>query len=231
MPIQPGRCSSCPTRQHCLAQDLAPEALARLASRLAQPVVLRRGEFLYRMGDASRVVHIVRSGAFKTLTVSATGEEHVTALHFAGELFGLMGLTRGVHEDSAMALDSSTVCHVHRHDLPELWSIGCGDAFLKLVGDRETWGTRHLIRLSSTKATSRLASFLLDRSRRQMAMGQTPDGLYLPVSRTDLANHLGMTLESLSRVISRMNKAGIVETTRDRFVIRKMADLSLICDA
>ena len=113
MRTHPGRCSSCPTRQHCLAQDLSAAALARLETRLAQPMVLKRGEFLYRMGDASLVLHIVRSGAFKTLTTSSTGEEHVTALHFAGEIFGMAGLTRGVHEDSVMVLDTSTVCHVY----------------------------------------------------------------------------------------------------------------------
>jgi len=61
-------------------------------------------------------------------------------------------------------------------------------------------------------------------------MGQVADDIYLPVSRTDLANHLGMTLESLSRVVSRMVKAGIVAAGKDRLVIRSMADLALICD-
>lgn len=228
MRIQHARCSSCPTRQHCLAQDLAPDALARLSACLAPPVILQRGEFLYRMGDASDALHIVRSGAIKTLTIANTGEEHVTALHFSGELFGMMGLTRGVHEDSAMALDVSTVCHVHRQDLPELWETGCDRAFLKLVDDREAEAIRHHVRFSSTGAATRLASFLLYRSRRQVTMGLTAEDIYLPVSRTDLANHLGMTLESLSRVVSRMIKSGIVEAEKDRLVICKMAELTLI---
>lgn len=213
------RCSTCPSRPCCLARDLSGAALVQLTEQLAPPVVIHRGEYLYRAGDPTDAVHILRSGAIKTLLLTASGDEQVTSLQFAGELFGLAGFTGGTHIDTAVALDTSTVCRVHLADLPQLWSLGCDRAFLHLIAERESEGLRTRMRLSESSAAARITSYLLERSNGQQRLGLDPWSIYLPVSRTDLANYLGMTLESLSRIFSRLRKAGVVRTERTRIHI------------
>ncbi|MEZ5597888.1 MAG: cyclic nucleotide-binding domain-containing protein [Pseudomonadales bacterium] len=222
------RCGECPTRRFCLARDLDASGLDRLSALLAPPIQLSRGDYLYRFGDRTSALHLVRSGAFKTLTVTADGEEHVTGFHFPGEIFGLTGFTTGVHEDTAMALDTSSVCRVHVDELPGLWGAGCDVAFLRLLGEKESAATRLRILLSEPRAASRLAVFLLQLAERQRRLGRTTDVLYLPVSRTDLANHLGMTLEALSRVISRLSRAGLLAMERMEVRVLRQAELETL---
>ena len=204
--------------------------LDRLTDQLGPPVLLQRGQYLYRHGDATDAVHVVRSGAFKTVFVTPAGEEHVTALHFPGELFGLAGFTTGVHADSAVALDTASVCRVRLTDLPALWNIGCDHAFLHLSGQKELSGTRIRLRMSEPSAAARIASLLLERAERQAQTGQHRDPVYLPVSRTDLANYLGMTLESLSRTLGKLVRAGAIATERQAIRILKPDDLATLCD-
>jgi CRP/FNR family transcriptional regulator, anaerobic regulatory protein len=223
-------CASCPTRPWCLARNLDGTQLTRLAAQLAPPMMLHRGDYLYRAGDTTDAVHIVRSGAVKTLILTSTGDELVAALHFAGELFGLAGFTQGIHADTAMALDTSSVCRVRLADLPGLWSLGCDRAFLHLIGEKESAGLRTRIRLAESGAASRLAAYLLERSGAQQKMGLDSWSIYLPVTRTDLANYLGMTLESLSRTMSRLARAGIIQADKSRIHILRLPELQTLCD-
>lgn len=207
-------CATCPARRLCLARELDGQALEALGHHLSPPVALQRGEYLYRHGDMTDVVHVVRSGAFKTVFVTRTGDEHVTALHFPGELFGLGGFSLGMHSESAIALDTSSVCRVRTSDLPALWSLGCDRSFLHLVGLQEMTGRLVRMRLSEPSAATRIASFLVERAHRQQRAGLSAETIYMPVSRTDLANYLGMTLECLSRTLGRLSRAGYCSTHR-----------------
>ncbi len=220
------QCHECPTRKQCLARGLPRAAMDSLSEALGKPRLLSRGEYLYRCGDTTDRLYIVRSGAFKSFTVTASGEEHVTGLHFAGEIIGLLGFTTGVHQDTTIALDAVSVCRVRVETLPSLWSIGCGNAFLQLVGERESGATSQRMLLSQPRADARVAAFALQLSKKQVSRGGDASDLYLPVSKTDLANHLGMTLESLSRSIGRLRKAELLDVQRNRAVILRAAQLA-----
>ncbi|MEZ5560423.1 MAG: helix-turn-helix domain-containing protein [Pseudomonadales bacterium] len=207
-------CNECPTRQLCLAQGLDAEGLTELSSCVDASAPLGRGDYLYRAGDGAVSSYVVRSGVFKTIIVTPTGEEYVTGFHYPGELIGISALATGCHTDTAVALDTSTACRVHLEELPTLWGHGSGLSLLRLIGEIEQAAQRDHINLSQGKADARVAGFLMSLSRRMHRLGRDPDVLYTPMSRTDLASHLGMTLESLSRVLSRFAKAGFIRASR-----------------
>lgn len=218
-------CSLCPTRNLCAARDLPEAALIELSDSISTTQPLNKGEFLYRASDSAAAWHVVRSGVFKTVTVTPDGEEYVTGFYYPGELLGLEGRATGQYSDSAIALASSTACAVALSSLPQIWELDAGDSLLRLIAEHDRNETMLRINLSQSRADARIAGFiklLMDRTER---LGFDPRCLAMPMSRTDLANHLGLTLECVSRVLSKWRKAGIIET--DRTTLRILQHIEL----
>jgi CRP/FNR family transcriptional regulator len=175
---------------------------------------MNKGDFLYRAGDPSTAWSVVRSGVFKTVTVTPDGEEYVTGFYYPGEILGLDGQATGAHGDTAQALTSSTACHLDLEDLPSIWGLGAGASVLRLIAEHDRNESLLRINLSQSRADARIAGFLkllMDRTER---LGFDPKTLAMPMSRTDLANHLGLTLECVSRILSKWRKAGVIDTDR-----------------
>jgi CRP/FNR family transcriptional regulator len=186
---------------------------------------MSKGDFLYRTGDAANAWYVVRSGVFKTVTVTPDGEEYVTGFYYPGEILGLDGPADGSHSDTAVALASSTACSLNLADLPNIWSLGAGDSLLRLIAEHQRNESLLRINLSQSRADARIAGFLkllMDRTER---LGFDPKTLSMPMSRTDLANHLGLTLECVSRVLSKWRRAGLIDT--DRATMRILEPVAL----
>jgi CRP/FNR family transcriptional regulator len=221
-------CQDCPTRPLCLACDLDGSALDQLANCVRPGTPLHKGDFLYRAGDEGNRCYVVRSGVFKTFTLTPGGDEYVVGFHYPGDLVGLAGQAAGRHTDSAVALETSTACRVAQADLPKLWEIGSGPSLMRLLGDSQHLAATDHINLGQARADARVAGFLLQLSRRLGRMGRDRRILHVPMSRTDLSNYLGMTLECLSRVLGRFVRAGLVSTRRGEIVIERHAALEAL---
>lgn len=207
-------CGLCPTRHLCVARDLPDSAQEALGERLSTTAPMGKGDFLYRTGDEAKNWYVVRSGVFKTVTVTPDGEEYVTGFHYPGEILGLDGPATGTHRDTAVALGVSTACSIGLNQLPEIWELGAGASLLQLIAEHERNESMLRINLSQSRAEARIAGFLkllMDRTER---LGFDPTVLSMPMSRTDLANHLGLTLECVSRVLSKWRRAGVIDADR-----------------
>jgi CRP/FNR family transcriptional regulator, anaerobic regulatory protein len=212
-------CEDCPTRRLCLAAGLEQDALRELSACMRPSQPMHKGDFLYRSGDAGGDCFVVRSGSYKTFTLTPTGDEYVTGFYFPGELVGVSGLSEAERPDSAMALETSTACRLHPEDVPNFWRLGSGQSLMRLIGQNERLGVAHHMTLSHSSADARVAGFLMNLSHRMQQQRRDHRSLPLPMSRTDLANYLGMTLESLSRVLSRLGRAGLVDAARTRVTL------------
>lgn len=221
-------CHVCPTRRVCLAAGLERRTLTALADCVLSSAPMRRGDYAYRAGDPAEHCFVVRSGAYKTFLESADGDVHVVGFHFPGELLGLEGLADGVHRESAVALETSTACRFSLDDVPELWRIGSGRSLMRLVGQCEQQSALHQLNLSRCAADARVAGFLIGLGRRMQRLGCSDTSLPMPMSRTDLANHLGMTLECLSRVLGRLARSGVISASRTRIVLEEPEQLSAL---
>lgn len=219
-------CTLCPTRAVCVAADLNDVALDQLDGCVTTSDPLKRGDILYRSGDRSEHCYLVRSGAFKTTETTGAGEEYVTGFAFPGELLGLSGLQGENFEETTTALASATVCRIRRSELPRLWTLGAGPALLRLIGEHERLRIAAQVNLCQSRAPARIAGFLHLMTRRFSKLGFDPNHLPLPMSRTDLATYLGLTLECLSRVLSTWRRAGVIDTSRDLIRILKPAELA-----
>lgn len=222
----PKGCAICPTRGLCAARDVPTSALDSLGECFSTTPPMNKGDYLYRANDRANAWFVIRSGVYKTITVTSDGEEYITGFYYPGEILGLGGAATGRFNETAMALTSATACAVAITDLPRLWSVGADQALLRLVAERERTETLLRINLSQSKAEVRIAGFIRLLMERTDRLGFDPTCLSMPMSRTDLANHLGLTLECLSRVLSKWRKAGVIESDRSTMWILKPEELA-----
>ena len=205
-------CSSCCLQGVCLPCGLTARELGRFAEVVATRRRIARGGSLYHSGDAFEYLYAVRSGAFKTLAVSRHGDEKITGFHLAGELMGLDAISAGRYAGSAVALEDSEVCAMPFAALEKL-SLSVPalqhQLFRALSGDISRDQGLMLL-LGSMSAEQRLAAFLLSLSRRYQRLGFAADRFVLRMTRDEIGNYLGLTLETVSRLFSRFQREGLM---------------------
>lgn len=205
-------CSSCCLRGVCLPCGLQPNEVDRFDEIAIAKRRIGRGAYLYRGGDTFEYLYAVRSGAFKAVGVSRHGEEKITSFHLAGELLGLDAISVGRHGYSAVALEDSEVCAIPFAALEKM-SLAVPalqhQLFRTLSGDISRDQGLMLL-LGSMTAEQRLAAFLLSLSRRYQRLGFAADRFTLRMTREEIGNYLGLTLETVSRLLSRFQRDGLV---------------------
>jgi CRP/FNR family transcriptional regulator len=208
------RCSSCSMRQICMPQGLSAEELPKLETLICSARSVSRGEALYRNGDRFDNIYAVRSGSMKTVMVHRDGREQVTGLRLSGEPLGLDGISADVHACSAFALEDSTVCIVPYSALKQLCReiSSIQERMHKLLGAQIVSEAAQMMVLGSLSADERVAAFLLDVSQRNAQRGYSWSEFNLRMTREDMGSYLGMTLETVSRTLSRFQKRGLIDT-------------------
>ncbi len=197
-------------------------------------VVRRRGslacgDHAFWEGDAFESLYVVRSGAIKTFTIDADGNERVRGFHLTGDLVGLDAVHPHRHPCSAECLVETQICELPyarleqaeqqvpalRRNLFELMSRELALA-LAMSGD--------------FTAEQRIAAFLLDLATRQgRSAGDQVSQVQLDMSRRDIANYLRLVTETVSRVLTRLRSLGLIDVERrnirllDLPALRRMA--------
>ncbi|KVE25075.1 Crp/Fnr family transcriptional regulator [Burkholderia singularis] len=212
-PRRSAQCSTCAMRHLCMPQGLTAEALAHLESVICSARAVRRNEALFREGDAFDNLYAVRSGSLKTVATRYDGREQVTGLHLAGEALGLDGICDDAHPRTAIALEDSSVCVIPYSALKALCSKASTMQLRmhKLMSEQIVRETSQAMVLGSLNAEERVAAFLLDVSSRYMKRGYSPTEFNLRMTREDIGSYLGMTLETVSRTLSKFHKRGLIE--------------------
>jgi len=205
-------CASCCLHGVCLPSNLGQPELERFDEIVAQKRKVARGAGLYRNGDTFEALYAVRSGAFKSVGVSRQGDEKITGFYLPGEMLGLDSISSGCHRYDAIALEDSEVCVIPYAQLEQM-AASTPDLqrqlFRVLSGDISRDHGLMLL-LGSMSAEQRLAAFLLSLSRRYQRMGFAANCFVLRMTREEIGNYLGVTLETVSRLMSRFQRAGLI---------------------
>jgi len=173
---------------------------------------VRRGQALYGVGDSMAALYVVHAGAVKTVTVSGDRLSQVTGFHLSGEVFGLDGIASGRHPGMAIALEDSEVFVLPLAKCLE-WARGTeqGLRLLTRALACELERCRDVILMLGTmRAEQRLAAFLLDLSERYGRLGFSRSQFELRMSRQDIGSYLGLKIETVSRLVSRLQRKGIL---------------------
>jgi CRP/FNR family transcriptional regulator, anaerobic regulatory protein len=212
-------CQLCRLSELCLPRGLDKNEVEMLDSIITRGRPLQRGEYLYRPGDKLTGLFVVRSGSLRSYASAAGGGEQTVGFYLPGELVGLDGLEHDRYTCSAIALETTTVCELPITRLGEL----CGTLpslhkqMLRLVGKEVSSDHETLLMLGSQNAEQRLATFLLSLSERFSKRGFSATEFKLSMSRNDIADFLGIAVETVSRQFSSFQRQGIIRVSQ-RFV-------------
>ncbi|HFD87175.1 MAG TPA: fumarate/nitrate reduction transcriptional regulator Fnr, partial [Gammaproteobacteria bacterium] len=222
-------CNDCSLAEICLPHGLNTAELSELDDLILHKPRIEQGDILFRTGDTMHHLYAVRSGAFKAVLSSNEGAEQITGFYLSGELMGLDGFGDDVHQCTTIALETSTVCAIDIDELEKLSARtdGLRRQLRHLIGNEINHDHRSLLSLGQLKGEERLAAFLLSISQRLQKRGFSPHEFNLPMARHDLANYLGLAVETLSRMFSRMVDANIIETNRRHI---RLLDTKTLCE-
>lgn len=202
-------CSTCGARAFSVCDSLPADDLARLDT-IAERVSLAAGEILVREGDPAASVFNLTSGAMRIHMLLPDGRRQITGFLFAGDFIGLAGgETWGF---SAEAIEDTTLCRFRRTEYRELMHErpALEAALLDRTMHDLAVARNQMLLLGRKTARERLASFLLDLSERDPARPSINDEVRLPMTRSDVADHLGLTIETVSRELTKLKTAGII---------------------
>ncbi len=215
------RCKDCNLRELCFPHGMTDEELVNMDAVVEQPRSLHKNDFLYHDGDKAMAIFAVRSGCIKTMTESANGDEQIVGFHLAGELLGLDGFADEVHTCNAVALETASVCELPLDQLEMLSNKipGLQKQMRRIMGKEVSKDHKLLLLLGKMTADERLASFLLSLSARMEERHWNANEFNLMMPRQDIANYLGMAVETVSRLFASFQNEGVIEVDRRHITI------------
>ena len=220
-------CSQCSLRELCFPYGMPEAELSKLDAVVEKRRPLQKGDYLYRENDHAMTIFAVRSGSVKTMVESLNGEVQIVGFHLAGDLVGLDGFRDDKHTCSCVALETSSLCELpisHLEELclqmPELQK-----QMRRIMGKEVASDHAMLLMLGKLSAEEKLASFLLSISRRMEERHWKSDDFVLSMPRQDIANYLGLAVETVSRLFASYHEEEIIEVDRRRIHIKQMQRL------
>ena len=215
-------CAQCSVRESAICQSLSDADLDCL-SGAGRHQMLQRGQTVVWQGDESLLVGNVIDGVLKLSVTSAEGKDQTLGLLFSSDFIGRPFGAKTQH--SVVALTDAHICTFRRSGFddfarqhPELEHSLLQRTLTDLDRTRE-W----MVLLGRKSATARVASFLLAMSERTGSAAQAADAeglrFELPLSRQDIADLLGLTIETVSRQITGLREQGIIETPGRRSIV------------
>lgn len=220
-------CGNCRLSTLCLPLSLHLEDVDQLNRIVQRGRPLQPGAFLYRAGEAFTSLFAIRSGSVKASTLNERGEEQVTGFYLPGELVGLDGIAEDQYTNSVVALETSSVCEIPFHLMEDL-SLKIPSLqrhVFQLLSREITHDQQLMTLLSKSNAQVRVAALLLSLSKRHQRRNLSSREFRLPMSRSDIGNFLGLTIETISRVFTRLQQQGVLVVDKRRIQIADMEAL------
>jgi CRP/FNR family transcriptional regulator len=186
---------------------------------------------LFNEGDGAAYLFSPLNGAVKTYKLMADGRRQITGFFFRGDLFGFS--PNGLYGYTAEAITGVSLCRFPVAKLegiyptaPTLVREVLRRSMVKLTHFHE-----HTLLLGRKSAPEKLASFLLSLSQRAVERGDTASPVMIPMGRADVADYLGLTIETVSRTLTKFKASGLLElpnpstvALRDPGALRRIAD-------
>lgn len=202
-----------------------PDGLGAL-DRLGTVVSLRREQTLFHEADPAEFYFKVVSGAIRSCKLLADGRRHVGEFFLPGDFIGLDAETGYIF--TAEAVSETTMVRYSRRSVDALaWQEPrIGHSLLRIACHGLSAAQQQMVLLSRKTAEERIASFILGLAERNGAA----DRVSLPMSRSDIGDHLGLTMETVSRALTQLKKDGVIGFTSSHELVicdrETLADLA-----
>lgn len=225
-------CNDCRLGAICLPLAMKDDDIVKLDEIVQRGRPLQKGDHLYREHDKFSSVYAVRSGTIKTYRVTNDGQEQITGFYFPGEIMGMDGIGSGKYANSAKSLETSAICEIPFEHLERLSTEipNMQRHFFQLMSQEITADQQLITLLSKNSADERIAALLISISARMVRRKLSGTQFRLPMSRTDIGNFLGLTIETVSRVFSRFKKQDLLEVDGKEITLKNIESLRDIAD-
>jgi CRP/FNR family transcriptional regulator, anaerobic regulatory protein len=186
--------------------------------------MVHAGDRVHAGGEPFSALHIINCGMVRSVNFSVDGREQVVGLHFKGDWLGFDGIASGRYGCDAIAMDTGEIW-TFRYDallracaaVPALMAVLHAAMSGQIVRDRDS-----LLSLGTLPADARVADFLQYWAESLRVRGLRTDQITLRMTRAEIGNTLGMTLETVSRALCRMARCGVI-----RFNEKGRRDISI----
>ncbi len=184
-------CQDCSISQLCIPFTLNEHELDQLDNIIERKKPIQKGQTLFKAGDELKSLYAIRSGTIKSYTITEQGDEQITGFHLAGDLVGFDAIGSGHHPSFAQALETSMVCEIPFETLDDLSGKmpNLRQQMMRLMSGEIKGDQDMILLLSKKNAEERLAAFIYNLSRRFA---------------------LGLTVETISRLLGRFQKSGML---------------------
>lgn len=205
-------CQHCGFSQLCVPFTLNNTELDTLDEIIERKKPYHKGDYLFESGKKLVALYAVRSGSFKTFTLTESGEEQITGFHLPGDVIGFDALGEQIHPSYAQALETAMVCEIPftqidalMDQLPKL-----RQQLMRLMSQDISGDQQMLLLLNRKNAEEKLAAFLANLANRFGNRGFSRKEFRLSMTRGEIGNYLGLTVETISRLLGRFHKEELI---------------------
>lgn len=221
---------------HCGLHRLCPTVRgSKTGIRRIQPLLrhrrtLKRGEYLFRAGQALRSVYGICNGSLKSCLIAPDGAVQVLGFQLQHDVIGLSAISENQYISDAQALEATEVCEVSFDSLQQLAAEVSGmQAQMCRILASEILKTQEGMLLRSRKtAEEKLGGFLLSVAACFPEQNGSAYEFDLSMSRSDIGSYLGITAETVSRVFTQFQQKRLIELSRRHVILSDRERLSAI---
>ena len=226
-------CQSCSLSELCLPYSLSSDELVQLDTIIDRKRPIHKTDNLYESGQPLTSLFAIRSGTFKTYTINQQGDEQITGFHLPGDLLGFDAIANQQHPSFAQALETGMVCEIPFQMLDKLSSTlpKLRQQIYKLMSCEINTDQSMLALLNQKTAEQRLATFLIMIGQRYKALSFSENEFRLTMTRGDIGNYLGLTVETISRLLNRLSKQALITVQGKLITINDLEGLKKVTTA
>jgi len=185
-----------------------PDLEALLRNLPVQRRRLQRKQVLFRAGQPCHSLFLIHAGFFKTCILSEDGREKITGFHLRGDLLGIDSFDMPSYACDAVALDTCEIWELPLAELRRVPELLPHVTAMLASEIRRDW--RWMLALGTLSAEQRVVAFLLDLATRFASLGFSARHFLLRMTRAELGNFLALQLETVTRALSRLASAGLI---------------------
>ena len=225
-------CSYCSVRRMCLPVSVDKEEVNIIEELIEDRPHLKKSEYLFHIGDKFNALYAIKSGAVKTFGSTRDGREQITGFHFAGELIGLDAIGNNIHNCNAVALEKTVVCAMPYQSIEgiSMQIPSIQHEITRLMSKEIRNDEEMLMAMGSMRAEQRVACFLFNLHRRLRSNSSDALSIRLPMTREEIGNYLGLSLETVSRRMSSLQEDGIINVENRLITLRDIEALQQLCN-
>lgn len=223
-------CQHCGFSQLCLPFTLNDSELDKLDQIIQRKRPSHKGDYLFEAGKPLHALYAIRTGSFKTYTLTEQGEEQITGFHLPGDVIGFDAIGDQQHPSYAQALETAMVCEIPFNNLDHLLDQvpKLRQQLMRLMSQDIHGDQQMMLLLNRKTAEEKLAAFITNLAQRFGSRGFSRKEFRLTMTRGEIGNYLGLTVETISRLLGRFHKDELIHVDGKLITITNFEELSRV---